>query len=264
MPALSPDALGAYLALAVQAAREAGQFLLATGGSRVVEVDLPHDVKLAADRDAEEIIVKILRQHSDLPLLAEERGRVPASGEATGLRWIIDPLDGSLNFLQGIPFCCVSIALWRKQKPLLGVVYDFHREELFTGTVGDGACLDGKPIQTSSTREIGKAILCTGFPAATNYAPEALLQLVEQLRRYKKLRLLGSAALSLAYVAAGRADAYFERDIKIWDVAAGLALVKAAGGVTAQTSSPAPFAVTVYAGNRLLPHIEKIDHGESR
>lgn len=251
MPALSPDALGAYLSLAVQAAREAGQFLLATGAGSVV-ADLPHDVKLAADRNTEEIIVRLLRQHSDFPLLAEEQGRLAASGESTGLRWIIDPLDGSLNFLQGIPFCCVSIALWRKQEPLLGVVYDFCREELFTGLVGAGARLDGKPIETSGTREIGQAILCTGFPASTDYAPEVLLELVEQLRCYKKVRLLGSAALSLAYVAAGRADAYFEKDIKIWDVAAGLALVKAAGGMTAVTDSPVADALTVYAGNHFL------------
>lgn len=251
MPALFAEALESYLSLAVQAAREAGQFLLATGTGSVV-ADLPHDVKLAADRDAEEIIIKFLRQHSDFSLLAEEQGRLAARGRATGLRWIIDPLDGSLNFLQGIPFCCVSIALWQEQEPLLGVVYDFYREELFTGIVGDGARLNGKLIQASVTREIGKAILCTGFPAATDHAPEVLLQLVEQLRRYKKVRLLGSAALSLAYVAAGRADAYFEKDIKIWDVAAGLALVKAAGGMTSVTDSPVADALTVYAGNHFL------------
>jgi myo-inositol-1(or 4)-monophosphatase len=252
VPTLSAETMESYLFLAVRAAKEAGQFLLATGPGSVV-ADLSHDVKLTADRDAEDIIIKLLQQHLEFPLLAEERGQVGASGESTGLRWIIDPLDGSLNFLQGIPFCCVSIALWRNQDPLLGVVYDFYREELFTGIVGDGAKLNGNPIKTSATQEIGKAVLCTGFPASTDYASEVLMTLVEQVRRYKKVRLLGSAALSLAYVAAGRADAYFERDIKIWDVAAGLALVKAAGGVTTQTFSSVPFAFTVYASNCLLP-----------
>jgi myo-inositol-1(or 4)-monophosphatase len=256
MLALSADTLGSYLSLAVQAARGAGQYLLATEGAGAVVKDLPRDVKLAADRDAEEIIVKILRQHSDFPMLTEEQGQLPARGEATGLRWIIDPLDGSLNFLQGIPFCSVSVALWREQQPLLGVVYDFHRQELFTGRVGDGARLNGKPIQVSSTREMGKAILCTGFPASTDFAPEPLLKLVEQLRHYRKVRLLGSAALSLAYVAAGRADAYFERDIKIWDVAAGVALVKAGGGVTVLTDSPVVNAVTAYAGNPFLEQLK--------
>lgn len=256
MPALPAETLKSYLSLAVQAAKKAGQFLLTTGAGAVV-ADLPHDVKLAADRNVEDIIVRLLRQHSDFPLLAEEQGRLAASDGSTGLRWIIDPLDGSLNFLQGIPFCCVSIALWRHQEPLFGVVYDFYRQELFTGLVGHGAELNGNPIQVSDTRETGKAILCTGFPASTDYAPEALLPLVEQLRRYKKVRLLGSAALSLAYVAAGRADAYFERDIKIWDVAAGLALVQAAGGMTAVTDSPVAEALTVYAGNHFLASTPK-------
>jgi myo-inositol-1(or 4)-monophosphatase len=256
MPALSAEALGSYMSLAVEAAREAGQFLLAAGGTGAVVEDLARDIKLAVDRDAEECIVKILRQHSDFGMLTEEQGLLAGRGGSSGIRWIIDPLDGSLNFLKGIPFCCVSIALWQEQEPLLGVVYDFHREEVFTGTVGDGARLNGKPIQASSTREIGKAILCTGFPAGTDFAPEALLKLVEQVRHYKKVRLLGSAALSLAYVAAGRADAYFERDIKLWDVGAGLALVRAAGGVTAWTDSPVANAVTVYAGNHFLQQLK--------
>jgi myo-inositol-1(or 4)-monophosphatase len=256
MPALSADALGSYLSLAVKAAREAGQFLLAAGGTGAVVEDLARDIKLAADRDAEECIVKILRQHSDFAMLTEEQGLLAARDRSTGLRWIIDPLDGSINFLKSIPFCCVSVALWRGQEPLLGVIYDFHREELFTGRVGDGAWLNGKSIQASSTREIRKAILCTGFPAGTDFAPAPLLTLVEQVRHYKKVRLLGSAALSLAYVAAGRADAYFERDIKIWDVAAGLALVRAAGGVTAWTDSPVANAVTVYAGNHFLQQLK--------
>jgi myo-inositol-1(or 4)-monophosphatase len=256
MPALSADALESYLSLAVQAAREAGHFLLAAGGSGAVVEDLARDIKLAADRDAEECIAKILRQHSDFAMLTEEQGLLAARGRSTGLRWIIDPLDGSINFLKGIPFCCVSVALWRGQEPLLGVIYDFHRGELFTGRVGDGAWLNGKSIQASSTRGIGKAILCTGFPASTDFASAPLLTLVEQVRHYKKVRLLGSAALSLAYVAAGRADAYFERDIKIWDVAAGLALVRAAGGVTAWTDSPVAHAVTVYAGNHFLRQLK--------
>lgn len=248
--------LPGLLALATAAARRAGAFLLETANSPIaVTAELERDVKLAADQGSEEIIVPLLREGSSFAILSEEMGLDDSRGSLTGLHWLVDPLDGSLNYLKGIPLCCVSIGLWEGNEPLLGVIYDFNREELFQGITGQGAWLNDQPIQVSVTREAGKAILCTGFPAGTDYSPQALLQFADQVLKYKKLRLLGSAALSLAYVAAGRADGYFERDIKIWDVGAGMALVRAAGGITVQTASPKPSAVTVYAGNRLLPNI---------
>lgn len=247
------------LELATAAARRAGAFLRKTAKSPIaVTAELERDVKLAADKGSEEIIVPLLREGSNFAILSEEMGLNDSRDSFTGPYWLVDPLDGSLNYLQGIPLCCVSIGLWEGHEPLLGVVYDFNREELFKGIPGQGAWLNDKPIQVSVTREVKKAMLCTGFPANTDYSPKALLQFVDQVRKYKKLRLLGSAALSLAYVAAGRADGYFERDIKIWDVGAGMALVRAAGGITVQTASPKPGAVTVYGGNRLLPNIEMI------
>jgi myo-inositol-1(or 4)-monophosphatase len=256
---MNANNLPAWLELALTAAWRAGVFLRQTADSPiVVESELGRDVKLAADTGSEEIILRVLREGSSLPILSEEMGLDDRQGSFSSLHWLVDPLDGSLNYLKGIPFCCVSIGLWDGPEPLLGVIYDFHREELFKGISGQGAWLNNKPMQVSPTREVEKAVLCTGFPVSTDYSPGAILQFVEQVRKYKKLRLWGSAALSLAYVAAGRADSYYERDIKLWDVGAGLALVRAAGGLTGQTASSKPFAITAYAGNGLLPNIEML------
>ena len=241
------------LALAAEAARKASGLLkqIRDKGLTVI-ANQERDIKLAADQASEKVILKVLQDNSSFPILTEEQGQVAGGEGDTDFCWIVDPLDGSLNYFQGIPLCCVSIGLWRKQEPLLGVVYDFNREELFTGIVGQGAWMNGSAIHTSATAEPRKAIVCTGFPVSTDFSTEALFKFVQQVRCYKKVRLLGSAALSLAYVAAGRADCYYERDIKIWDVAGGSALVKAAGGKIVQTASSAPNAVTVYAGGPSL------------
>jgi len=196
---------------------------------RKVEHNLPRDVKIAADRAMESFIIGKIRQASTYPILSEESGfQGKPSGE--GYRWIVDPLDGSLNFLRQIPICCISIALWKLTEPILGVVYDFNRNEIFTALVGKGAWLNGNSIHVSKVAEKSDAILCTGFPINTDFSEKSLMKFIKNVLSYKKVRLLGSAALSLAYVSCGRADFYHEDDIKIWDVAAGLALVKAAGG----------------------------------
>jgi len=196
-----------------------------------VEQDLDRDVKIAADKKLESFIIEHLIKETQFSILSEETGAVTKSSSNSKYHWIIDPLDGSLNFSRGIPVSCISIALWKDMEPLLGVVYDFNHNETFSGIVGEGAWLNNKPITVSNITEISKAVLCTGFPVSTDFSMKSIFKFSEKIREFKKVRLLGSAALSLAYVACGRADIYFENDIKIWDVAAGLALVKAAGGV---------------------------------
>jgi len=197
---------------------------------RDVEKELIRDVKIRADRELESIILNRLLGETSYPVLSEESGYLGGDKTSSDYRWIVDPLDGSLNFSRGIPINCISIALWKGLAPKLGVIYDFNRSEIFSGVVGEGAWLNGKPINVSGIDEKSCAVLCTGFPVATDFSKTSLLDFVEKIRMYKKIRLLGSAALSLAYVACGRADVYAENDIKIWDVAAGIALVKAAGG----------------------------------
>jgi myo-inositol-1(or 4)-monophosphatase len=251
----SNDTLTAALSLAKEAARKSAERLGALLTLPIdVESSVNRDVKLKADRDAEDVIVSILRESSPHAVLSEESGWIEGS-QTDGLRWIVDPLDGSFNFLRGIPVCCVSIALWRDDEPLLGVIHDIHSGEAFSGIVGRGAWLGSASIHVSSIDKPSNAVMCTGYPVSTDFSRSALLQYVEQVRGYKKIRLLGSAALSLAYLAAGRVDAYYERGIKIWDVAAGLAIVKAAGGAIAHTAvDPAAHIFIVEASNGLLTH----------
>jgi len=204
------------------------------------------DIKIDADKDAHEIISKILRK-TGIWILSEEDD---AHDFNKDFQWIIDPLDGSLNFFRRIPICAVSIGLFENREPLLGVVYDFNREEMFSGIVGEGAWLNGKDIFVSKIREKREAIIMTGFPSYTDYSRDALEKYISLVQSFKKVRLIGSAALSLAYVASGRADAYCEKDIKIWDVAAGLALIKAAGGDYKATKTDKEGRCTVFAGNK--------------
>ena len=239
--------------MAVEATVHSGKVLKGMSpAQRSVATHFERDVKLEADRLAEERILEVLCEASPFAVLAEEGGTCPGSDPDSNLRWIVDPLDGSLNFLRGIPLCCVSVGLWRDDEPLLGVINDFNRDEVFAGIVGEGACLNGEDIRVSQVRESRQATLCTGFPAGTDFATDALTRFVNEVQDYKKIRLLGSAALSLAYVAAGRVDAYRERDIRIWDVAAGLALVNAAGGETLAEPTTVPNALDVYASNEGL------------
>ena len=195
-----------------------------------------HDVKIDADRRSEELLVERLESGSSIRIFSEESGRIGNNREAwkdekeSDLQWIIDPLDGSLNYHQGIPFSCVSIALYEGKNPILGVVYDFNQSELFTGLVGVGAWLNHTLIKPSQVDEISVAILGTGFPVNTDFSSQSLSRFIGQIQRFRKVRLLGSAALSLCYVACGRFDAYQEENIMFWDVAAGCALVQASGG----------------------------------
>jgi myo-inositol-1(or 4)-monophosphatase len=223
--------------------------------SREVKLDLERDIKISADREIESYIVSELRKYFEYPILAEESGlsEQPLSiDNSVGYKWIVDPLDGSLNFSRGIPICCVSIALWQETNPLLGIIYDFTHDELFTGIVGSGAWLNSKAITVSKVSQKSKAVICSGFPVSTNFTDLALREFVNNVQIYKKVRMIGSAALSLAYVASGRVDCYIENDIKIWDVAAGLALVSAAGGSANCVPSKNKNILRVEASNGLI------------
>lgn len=213
------------LQTARDAALIAGRLLL-SHTSNVVLGETSHDTKLDADIAAEKAIIRHLEENSNFPVLSEEAG---LSDTRKGPRWIVDPLDGTVNFSRSIPLCCVSIALW-DNGPLLGVIYDFTRGELFSGEVDKGAWLNNKPIHVSDVKEASSGIIFTGIPVASDFGRPAIESLGLLVQNFKKVRLLGTAALSLAYVACGRGDAYMESKIRIWDVAAGAAIVQAAGG----------------------------------
>ena len=169
-------------------------------------------------------------EKSSIPVLSEEYGFKGQEGDRC---WIVDPLDGTINYFKGLDdLACVSIALWKKGKPVLGVVYRFMKNELFYGAEGEGAFLNGNPIEPSAVRKSAQAVMATGFPVKRSYDTESLSRFVRQIQRYKKVRMLGAAALMGTFVACGRLDAYFEDEIMLWDVAGAVAIVNAAGGAT--------------------------------
>ena len=190
------------------------------------------DIKLAMDKESEAVIMKCLGP-SNIPILSEEHGLWNGTGVSLkkGKLWIIDPLDGSANYWKGMrELTCVSIALWEDGKPVLGVINRFFCDELFVGIVGVGAWLNDKPITTSVTGQISQAVLATGFPLKRSYESSNLERSIKQIQNFKKIRMLGTAAVMGAFVACGRVDAYVEEEIMLWDIAASGALVLAAGG----------------------------------
>lgn len=236
------------LAVAEQSALAAGAYLRhLPPDRRFVDSAVGKDIKLRADREAEAIIIKSLTAVADYPLLSEECG-VSGQIDSEEPCWVIDPLDGTMNYARGLELACVSIALWQSNAPLIGVVYDFNHDELFSGLVGVGAWRNGQAIAVSGIHQRAQAVLATGFPVGRDYADDALRLFISQVQAFKKVRMLGTAALSLAYVACGRVDAYWEEGIKLWDVGAGLALVRAAGGwITCTPAASGGFARDVRA-----------------
>jgi Archaeal fructose-1,6-bisphosphatase and related enzymes of inositol monophosphatase family len=240
--------LSAEKDLAIEIARQTGE-MLRTSHSRDVLSSIGKDIKMVADKEANRMIREFFELHSSIPLLSEED---EAFNFSESTMWVVDPLDGSLNYSRGFPICAVSIGFLKDGEPLLGVVYDFNRDEMFVGVVGEGATLNGHNISVSGTVNKGEGIMMTGFPSYTSFDDDSLKNYIKNVQTYKKIRNIGSAALSLAYVACGRADAYFEKDIKIWDVLAGVALVRAAGGEVTQSESGPSGKCEVFVTNGKL------------
>lgn len=217
----------------VKAARQAGNLILRQV-SRLESLNVVEKARLdyasEVDSQAEaEIIRELKRAFPEHAFLAEESG---ASGRKNSrFVWVIDPLDGTSNYLRGFPHFCVSIALLENGEPIHGLVYDPTRNELFTASKGSGAYLNDRRLRMGPRTELEGAVLVTGF------APRERSRLAPQLEAIRQLlgtaediRRTGSAALDLAYVACGRVDGYFEAGVKPWDVAAGVLLVREAGG----------------------------------
>ena len=238
----------AELAIAVDAARAAAKVLSTTFFvDREVVSSAGRDVKSRADIAAESEILKVLGQ-THIPILSEEDNSSKLL-TADQRKWIVDPLDGTFNFTRGFPIFCVSVSLWNGMSPEVGVIYDFAKDQLYAGTVGGGATCNGQSIVVSQCSTRSEAVLSTGFPTDRDYSSGALATFVEHIQQYKKIRMIGSAAMSLACVASGAFDAYIEEDIWLWDVAAGLALVQAAGGTYALTRPSKTWKLNVFAHN---------------
>lgn len=240
------------LQTAENAAREAGAPLLAGNDEyRQVNAEFARDVKLQADIESEKLIRNLLTVASDFPIIGEEEGGDAELTSRAEPYWVVDPLDGTYNYLRDLPMTCVSIGLCRGETPILGVIYDFCRDELFSGIPGQGLFINGERHRPDWAVGIEKAAIATGFPAGADHSDSALHKLNDLIQRYKKVRMLGSAALAIAYVAAGRVDAYYEESINLWDIAAGMALVLAADGVIRFTPVPGkPLAYNAWAAGR--------------
>jgi myo-inositol-1(or 4)-monophosphatase len=221
------------LAAAVKAARAAGKVMRANWHrpKRVNSAEA-HDIKLELDVRCQALIEKILaRAFPQIPVLGEEGSTGDVNAE---YRWVIDPIDGTVNYFFGIPHACVSIALQRRKRKIyetvLGVIYDPFTDEIWTTIKGEPTRLNGKIVRVSNRSKIEEAVIAMGFSKSRDNLNQSLPHLIRLSRRAKKIRILGSAALELAYVASGRLDVYVERTINLWDVAAGSLLVENAGG----------------------------------
>ncbi len=220
--------LPALLELACDSARAAGDILKEGAGLRHVNMQDAKDVKLKADVESEKLIRARLAG-TGLPVIGEEQGGDPTLPERDEPYWVIDPLDGTYNYLRGVPLCCVSIGLMRGMEPILGVIHDFNLDETLSALATGPLLLNGEELRPEWPEQIDHAVLLTGFPAGRDYSGPALTAFISEVQRFKKIRMMGSAALALAWVARGLADAYCEESIRIWDIAGGLALAKAAG-----------------------------------
>lgn len=215
----------------VKAARQAGTVILRhmskLDSLSIVEKsrqDYASEVDALAEK---EIIKELRRAYPDVAILAEESGAM-GQGRQT---FVIDPLDGTSNFLRGLPHFCVSIALVENGEPTDGVVFDPLRNELFTASRGAGALLNDKKLRIADRKDLAGSLLITGFPPRERARLAPQLETIRGLlAEAEDIRRSGSAALDLAYVACGRADGYFEAGIKPWDIAAGMLLVREAGG----------------------------------
>ncbi len=242
------------LEVAIRAARAAASIQASERGSdlqvrtKSTDIDLVTRVDTASEAAIVEILLSAFPEDN---ILGEEAGQHEGSSSR---RWIVDPLDGTLNYTHGFPWYCVSIALEVEGQIELGVVLDSVHGELFTARRGKGAQLDGQPISVSACTQLPEAMLATGFPYRREWMAENLATFAWMMPKVRAIRRPGAAALDLASLAAGRLDGFWEIHLQPWDVAAGMLLVQEAGGrVTDLSGSAYPLGgKTIVASNGLL------------
>jgi myo-inositol-1(or 4)-monophosphatase len=254
-------------AAAVRAARQVGALMRRHQHSRKrAHLVTQHDIKLDLDVRSQKMIERTLRAaFPQAALLGEEGVAGVADSE---YRWVVDPIDGTVNFAYGIPHACVSIALQRRAAApgpstyedgydtLVGVVYDPFCDELWTALRGRRARLNGRPISVSSHSKLRESIVSIGFAKSRESLEATLPCFLELVHRVRKLRMMGAAALALTYVASGRFDAYLERGIRLWDIAAGGLILECAGGEFWRQAAAGEHTYRMLASNgRLRRHL---------
>ena len=241
-----------YLKTAVEAARAAGSLLKEHFGKQLdVNVFEAHDIKLDLDVRSQELITGILLgSYPDHAIYGEEG---IAGNQESPFQWIVDPIDGTVNFFYGLPHFCISIALRHEGKMIVGVILDPMRDELWTVAAGGPALLNGKPIHVSARTKLADAVVSVGFAKSQASIDAGLPMFEKMVSRVRKCRLLGSAALDLAYIASGRLDAYIESSVSLWDIAAGQLLLEAAGGkCETKPHADHPDKLSIIASNGVL------------
>lgn len=223
-----------FLDSAVEAALAAGGLLRAHfGRDLTVDENHAHDIKLELDKRSQTLIESlILSRFPGHAILGEEGVRGDAASE---YEWVIDPIDGTVNFFYSIPHFAISIALRRAGRIIVGVIYDPMRDELWTASEDGPALLNGRPIQVSTRTSLSEATISVGVSKSIETINRGIPLFERMVRSAKKCRMMGSASLDIAYVACGRLDAYIEGAISLWDVAAGILLVEEAGGIVELT-----------------------------
>jgi len=249
--------LTSILKIAIEIAKNAGAILKGHNGDRQISFKSEIDLVTDYDKRSEAYIVSALRQaFPDHALHGEEGTRI---NKGADYEWLIDPLDGTTNFAHSLPIFSVSLGLAHHGQPVLGVVYDPSREEIFTAVKGGGAHLNGKPIRVSKTSTLNHSLLVTGFPYDARTNPDNNIKEFAQFTlRSQAVRRLGSAALDLSYVASGRFDGFWEKRINLWDVAAGTLIVREAGGGVTEANGESPIPHHCIVASNGLIHTEMI------
>jgi myo-inositol-1(or 4)-monophosphatase len=256
---------------AVQAAQAVGALMRRhLHGTKRAHLTTQHDIKLDLDVQSQHLIEKTLgKTFPQVALLGEEGVAGQADAE---YRWVVDPIDGTVNFAYGIPHACVSIALQRRAKSpaladypdgyqtVMGVVHDPFSNELWTAIRGRPARLNGRVIHVSRRRKLAEAIVSIGFAKSKQYIDDTLPYFGKLVYRVRKIRMMGAAALGLAYVATGRFDAYIERGISLWDIAAGGLIIECAGGEFWHRPIPGVNSYRMVATNGLLRRSLRVPH----
>jgi myo-inositol-1(or 4)-monophosphatase len=244
-----------FLETAEESARAAGGLLRSHFGRPLtVDENHAHDIKLELDKRSQALIESlILSRFPDHAIYGEEGVRGDQSSE---FQWVIDPIDGTVNFFYSIPHFAVSIALRRAGEIVAGVIYDPMRDEMWSVVRGGMPTLNGRPIAVSARTDLAEAVVSVGVAKSLDTIAGSLPLFEKMLRGAKKCRMMGSASLDIAYVACGRLDAYIEGAISLWDVASGILLVEAAGGsvkLTPHADRTDKFAIIATSGNVVLP-----------
>jgi len=235
--------------LAKKAAKESGDLLTNNKSEYNLRLNSnSKDTKLKADIESENLIKKIITNNSSFPILAEESGK--SNDDLGDTFWVIDPLDGTANYNRNIPVCCISIGLVKDMKPILGVIYDFNNDDMYVGdTYSKKSVMNDQIIKTSNISKKEDGILITGLPHNSDYSEQALNSMIDDMQKWQKIRMMGSAAMAACYVASGKVEQYQEKGIYLWDVIAGAAIVESSGGAAKIFNQKENFQVDVIFSN---------------